>query len=149
MEKIPWRWLTGSGVTAGRRLSAAILITLLFSGLTFAATLSVGPGRTFATPCRAFASAVDGDVIEIDASGSYNSDACGIYPNNLTIRGVNGRPQINADGAYAVGKGTWVVSGSGTVIENVEMFGGSAPDHFGAAIRLDGRDLTLRNSYLH
>jgi len=149
MAKIIWRWFIESSVTAGSKLPGAVLITLLFSGLTFAATLSVGPGKTFPTPCSAFVSAEDGDVVEIDASGSYNSDACGIYPNSLTIRGVNGRPKINANGAYAVEKGTWVVSGSGTVIENIEMVGGNAPDHFGAAIRLDGRDLTLHGSYLH
>ena len=130
-------------------LSAAALMTLMLSGLASAATLSVGPGKTFATPCRAFAAAANGDVIEIDASGVYNGDVCGIYPSNLTIRGVNGRPKINANGANAMGKGTWVVSGVGTVIENVEMFGAKVADQNGAAIRLDGRDLTLRGSYLH
>src|SRR5690349_6585380 len=110
MATIIWRWLIASSIAAICRLFAATLITLLFSGLTSAGILSVGPGKTFSTPCRAFASAADGDVIEIDASGSYNGDARGIYANNLTIRGVNGRPRINADGAYAAGKGTWVVS---------------------------------------
>ncbi len=130
-------------------LSAAALTTLMLSGLASAATLSVGPGKPYATPCRAFAAAGNGDLIEIDASGSYNGDVCGIYPNNLTIRGVNGRPKINANGANAMGKGTWVVIGSGTVIENVEMYGARVADQNGAAIRLDGRDLTLRGSYLH
>ena len=121
----------------------------MYSGLASAATLSVGPGKTYATPCRAFAAAGNGDIVEIDASGAYNGDVCGIYPNNLTIRGVNGRPKINANGANAMGKGTWVVSGNGTVIENVEMFGARVADQNGAALRLDGRDLTLRGSYLH
>ena len=130
-------------------LSAAALTTLMLSGLASAATLSVGPGKTYATPCRAFAAAANGDLIEIDASGSYNGDVCGVYPNNLTIRGVNGRPKINANGANSMGKGTWVVIGAGTVIENVEMYGAKVADQNGAAIRLDGRDLTLRGSYLH
>ncbi len=130
-------------------LSAAALTALMLSGLASAATLSVGPGKTYTTPCRAFAAAKNGDIIEIDASGAYNGDVCGIYPSNLTIRGVNGRPKINANGANAMGKGIWVVSGVGTVIENVEMFGAKVRDQNGAAIRLDGRDLTLRNSYLH
>jgi hypothetical protein len=130
-------------------LSAAALLTLAFSAVASAATLSVGPGKAFSTPCRAFAAAANGDVIEIDASGSYNGDGCGIYPSNLTIRGVNGRPKINANGANSMGKGTWVVSGTGTVIENVEMYGARVADQNVAAIRLDGRDLTLRGSYLH
>ena len=130
-------------------LSAAALTALMLSGLASAATLSVGPGKTYATPCRAFAAAGNGDIVEIDASGVYNGDVCGIYPSNLTIRGVNGRPKINANGANAMGKGTWVVSGSNTVIENVEMFGARVADRNGAAIRLDGYHLTLRGSYLH
>jgi hypothetical protein len=130
-------------------LSAAAITFLMLSGLASAATLSVGPGKTHATPCRAFAAAGNGDIVEIDAAGSYVGDVCGIYANNLTIRGVNGRPKINANGANSMGKGTWVVSGTGTVIENVEMFGARVPDRNGAAIRLDGRDLTMRGSYLH
>lgn len=110
---------------------------------------SVGPGKYYATPCRAFASSADGDVIEIDGSVTYSGDVCGIYRNNLTIRGVNGRPKIDANGMSALGKGIWVVAGTGTVIENVEMFGAKVPDKNGAAIRLDGKHLTLRNSYLH
>jgi hypothetical protein len=130
-------------------LSAAALTALMLSGFATAATLSVGPGKTYATPCRAFAAAGNGDLVEIDASGTYSGDVCGIYPSKLTIRGVNGRPKINANGASSMGKGTWVVIGSGTVIENVEMFGAKVRDRNGAAIRLDGRDLTLRGSYLH
>jgi hypothetical protein len=130
-------------------LSAAAIAALMLSGLASAATLSVGPGKSYATPCRAFAAAGNGDTVEIDAGGTYNGDVCGIYPSNLTIRGVNGRPKINANGANAMGKGTWVVIGTGTVIENVEMFGARVADRNGAAIRLDGRDLTLRGSYLH
>lgn len=130
-------------------LSAAAITALMLSGLASAATLSVGPGKTYATPCRAFAAASNGDTVEIDAGGSYSGDVCGIYPGNLTIRGVNGRPKINANGANSMGKGTWVVIGTGTVIENVEMFGAKVPDQNGAAIRLDGRDLTVRGSYLH
>ncbi|WP_194711056.1 hypothetical protein [Noviherbaspirillum soli] len=130
-------------------LSAAAVLTLFVSASASAATLQVGPGKTFSTPCRAFAAASDGDTIEIDAAGSYNGDVCGIGRSWLTIRGVNGRPKINANGANSMGKGIWVVQGTGTVIENVEMFGARVADRNGAALRLDGRDLTLRGSYLH
>jgi hypothetical protein len=80
---------------------------------------------------------------------SYTGDVCTFYANNLQIRGVNGRPKIEAAGRYAGGKGTWVVGGSGTVIDNVEMSGAKVPDRNGAAIRLDGKHLTVRNSFLH
>jgi len=114
-----------------------------------AATLSVGSGKVYTTPCRAFAAAANGDIVEIDAAGSYSGDVCGIYASNLTIRGVNGRPKIDANGKNAMGKGIWVVNGAGTVVENVKMFGAKVIDRNGAAIRLDGRDLTLRRVYFH
>ncbi|MFC7517554.1 hypothetical protein ACFQUU_21310 [Herbaspirillum sp. GCM10030257] len=114
-----------------------------------ATVLSVGPGKAYATPCAAFAAAGDGSIIEIDAAGSYVGDVCGITRNNLTIRGINGRPKIDANGKNAMGKGSWVVSGSNTTIENIEMYGARVPDKNGAAIRLDGKHLTLRGSYLH
>jgi hypothetical protein len=111
--------------------------------------LRVGPGQAYAAPCAAFAAASDGAVIEIDAAGSYAGDVCGIARSNLVIRGVNGRPRIDAAGANAMGKGVWVVQGNNTTIENVEILGARVADRNGAAIRLDGLHLTLRGSYLH
>jgi hypothetical protein len=111
--------------------------------------LQVGPGKTYATPCAAFAAATDGAVIEIDAAGAYAGDVCGIPRSNLVIRGVNGRPKIDAAGKNAMGKGVWVVQGNNTTIENVEIFGAKVADRNGAALRLDGKHLTLRGSYLH
>ena len=114
-----------------------------------AATRSVGPGKTYATPCTAFASAAAGDLVEIDGSATFSGDVCGIYTNNLTIRGINGRPKINANGSNAMGKGTWVIIGNDVVVENVEMFGAAVPDQNGAALRLEGNNFTLRGSFLH
>jgi len=114
-----------------------------------AATLSVGPGKTYPTPCRAFAAAKAGDLIEIAGNTTYSGDVCAIYPSNLTIRGVNGRPRIDAAGKNALGKGTWVVVGNNIVIENVEMFGARVPDKNGAALRLEGTNFTLRLGFLH
>lgn len=128
---------------------SAVLLFLSMAGAASAATISVGPGKTYSAPCAAFSAARDGDIVEIDAAGSYIGDVCGIYPSNLTIRGVNGRPRIDAGGRNAMGKGIWVLSGSNTTIENVEMFGAKVNDRNGAALRLDGQHLTLRGSYLH
>jgi hypothetical protein len=111
--------------------------------------LRVGPGLAYATPCAAFAAATDGAVIEIDAAGSYAGDVCGIARSNLTIRGVNGRPKIDAAGRNAMGKGVWVVQGNNTTIDNVEISGAKVADRNGAALRLDGKHLTLLGSYLH
>ena len=54
-------------------------------------TLQVGPAKQYATPSEAAAVATDGDVIEIDAV-DYVGDVANWRANNLTIRGVGGRP---------------------------------------------------------
>jgi len=114
-----------------------------------AATLRVGPGQTYARPCLAFASAKDGDTIEIDAGGDYSGDVCSFAASNLLIRGVNGRPRIDAAGRAAAGKGVWVVQGNNNIVDNVEILGATVPDRNGAAIRFEGVNLTLRRVYFH
>jgi hypothetical protein len=127
----------------------ALLVAAAAIGSASAATLSVGPGKTFSTPCAAIGAARDGDTIEIDAGTVYTGDACKIARNNLTIRGVNGRPKIDAAGKNDSGKGTWLVTGNDLVVDNVEMSGAKVPDQNGAAFRLEGTNFTLRNSFLH
>ena len=113
-----------------------------------AATLQVGPDKPFPTPCAAIAVAQDGDVIEIDA-GLYLRDVCVVRPNNLTLRGVNGRAHLEARDANAQGKGIWVIKGNDVLVENIEFSGASVPDHNGAGIRAEGINLTVRNCYFH
>lgn len=132
-----------------RFIAPAALLSLVFAIPASAATLSVGPGKTYATPCKAFAVAKSGDVVEITGNTTYSGDVCGISTSNLTIRGVNGRPKINANGKNAMGKGTWVISGSNVTVDNVEMYGAKVLDKNGAALRLEGTSFTLRNSFLH
>ena len=109
----------------------------------------VGPKAKYKTPCRAFAAAGDGDTIEIDARGDYKGDVCAIWKNRLTIRGVNGRPKIDAAGKAAEGKAIWVVKGGGTVVDNIEFTGAAVGEFNGAGIRQEGRGLTVLNCYFH
>lgn len=132
-----------------RRATVAAMTTVAVMGSASAATLSVGPGKTYAAPCAALNAASDGDIIEIAGNATYKGDVCGIYRNNLTIRGVNGRPKIDAAGKNAMGKAIWVVAGNNVTIENVEMFGAKVPDKNGAALRLEGTKFTLRLAFLH
>jgi hypothetical protein len=131
------------------RLAPALVVSLLAATGASAATLSVGPGKQYSAPCAAFNAARDGDTIEISGNNIYKGDVCGISRNNLTIRGVNGRPMIDANGANAMGKAIWVVGGNNITIENVEMYGARVPDQNGAALRLEGTGFTLRQSFLH
>ncbi|MBN1671580.1 MAG: right-handed parallel beta-helix repeat-containing protein [Kiritimatiellae bacterium] len=113
-----------------------------------AATLRVGPGRTYTKPSQAAAAASNGDVIEIDA-GLYAGDACSWYAHDLTIRGIGGMAHLRADGVHAQGKAIWVTKGTNTTVENIEFSGATVPDQNGAGIRAEGRDLTIRNCTFH
>ena len=127
-------------------LAAALLAT---AGAAGAATLSVGPGKTYVAPCAAFAAARDGDTIEIVGDWTYSGDTCAIARSNLTIRGVQGRPVIDAAGRQFGNKGTWVVTGNNITVENVEMLGSKVMDGNGAALRLEGTNFTLRQAFIH
>ncbi len=110
--------------------------------------LHVGPTAEYATPSAAASVAHDGDTIEI-ASGEYHGDVAVWTANRLRIVGAVPRPHVLADGKDAMGKGLWVVKGDDLLIENVEMSGAKVADRNGAALRVEGRNFTLRNSYLH
>ncbi|HEY3448989.1 MAG TPA: right-handed parallel beta-helix repeat-containing protein [Myxococcales bacterium] len=133
---------------------AAILVAgalLVLAAPARANTLQVGPGKTYAKPCAAFAAANAGDTVEIDAAGNgtYDGDVCAFNKNDLTIRGVNGRARIDAAGQNSQGKAIWVIQGSSTVVENVELSGCAVADKNGAGIRQEGPNLTVRGCYFH
>ncbi|WP_437730553.1 right-handed parallel beta-helix repeat-containing protein [Sorangium sp. So ce1335] len=140
----------GTRLVRGFLGSGAALLTLLAaSPAAFAATLAVGPGKMYATPCEAVSAAADDDIIEIDAAGSYDGDVCAIPQNGLTLRGVGGRAKIDAAGRSSGGKAIWVIQGDDTVVENIEFSGATVPDQNGAGIRQEGANLTVRGCYFH
>jgi len=110
--------------------------------------LRVGAKRSLEAPSWAADCAKDGDIIEVDA-GLYSGDVAVWTKNDLTIRGVGGRPQIHVGGRSAEGKAIWVVKGRNTTIENFEFSGAQVPDGNGAAIRLEGPGLIVRHAYFH
>jgi hypothetical protein len=122
--------------------------TLLFALPAAAATLQVGPTRTYTAPCTAIAVAQANDVIEIDA-GTYSGDVCQWSTNGLTLRGVGGLAHLDAAGMSSQGKAIWVISGNDTTVENIEFSGATVVDMNGAGIRQEGVNLTVRGSYFH
>ena len=128
--------------------SASLTVALLASG-SLAATLRVGPTRTYTTISSAAAAAQSGDSVLIDA-GTYTGDVCSWNASNLVVRGVGGRPILNANGLNAAGKGTWVVVGGNFTAENIEFYGATCVDMNGAGIRSDAPGyLVIRNCYFH
>jgi hypothetical protein len=132
-----------------RALFIAAVASFAAPSLARAATLTVGTGKMYAAPCAAVAAANDGDTIEIDAAGAYGGDVCAIAKNGLTLRGVAGRPKIDAAGKNSGGKGIWVISGNDTTVENIEFSGATVPDQNGAGIRQEGANLTVSRCYFH
>lgn len=121
------------------------MLLCLLPAVCAAETRRVGPGQRYRAPCEAIRAAAAGDVIEIDAAGSYTGDVCAFYPAKLTLRGVNGRPRIDAGGRTAQGKGIWVIGGGEVMVENIEFTGARCPDRNGAGIRFEGKRLTVRD----
>lgn len=108
------------------------------------------PGFDFQFVRDAAAAVQDGDTVDIDGRGVYRGDVCGWTRNNLLIRGVNGRPHLEANGAHFGGKGIWVFSGNNIRVENIEFSGAVVPDNNGAGIRLEPNISTvIVNCYFH
>jgi Right handed beta helix region len=131
---------------------AAIGLSLSAAGAAHAATLSVGAGKTYTTPCAAIAAAQSGDVVEV-SPGTY-TDSCEINVDNLTLRGVGSRPKIDLSGSThpADYKGIYVVNGNNVTIENLELTGSHIPvneGENGAAIRDQSQNLTVNGCYIH
>lgn len=133
-----------------KNLTHFLMVSVLMTQSIVAATIKVGPSRAVTSPSAAASLANDGDVVEIDA-GTYTNAAIGTWTqNNLTIRGVGGRPVMNVTGiSISNRKAIWVIQGNNTNVENIEFTGAAVPDHNGAGIRQKGDHLTVRSCYFH
>ncbi len=132
---------------------SAFTLAAWMPGSATAATLTVGPGKTYQTVKDAVAAAQSGDTIEVDA-GEYVDDISSIKVNDLTIRGVGGRPHLKATVPPPNKKGIFVVEqGVGPVtVENLELSGSRISEgdgNNGAGIRAQGTDLRVKNCYIH
>ncbi len=124
------------------------VLTLALSGVSYADTLQVGPGRVYQTPGAAARAARDGDIIAIDA-GVYAGDVAVWPQHRLRLRGVGGRAQLQAQGNAAEEKAIWVLKGDDIVVENIEFSGAQVNHKNGAGIRFEGANLTIRNAHFH
>jgi hypothetical protein len=116
------------------------------------AILTVGPGKTYATPCAAIAAAPANAEIDIDAA-TY-TDSCEIATVGLRLRGVGGRPKIDLSGTnHPFGyKGIYVVSADNVFLDNLELTGAHIDDSNGAngaGLRVTGHGLVVHNCFFH
>ena len=146
------------------------IFLLLGAAICGAATLTVGPGKQYATPCPAIKAAASGDTITIDYNSGIpyteladpthgNRSDCVWFTNNLTIVGVNGRPVLDAAGE-TIQKGIFNPYGANNVISNLEFRNTATPGgqgDNGAGIRVDsgstaspaGGNITVQFCYIH
>jgi hypothetical protein len=107
--------------------------------------IQVGPSRTVKLPSQASAIAKTGDIVEIDAD-SYVGDVTVWTQDNLTLRGIGGRPRILAAGQAAEDKAIWVIKGRNAIVDNIEFAGAAVPTGNGAGIRAEGINLRILRS---
>ncbi len=100
-------------------------------------------GRGAATLADALRLARDGDIVLVPA-GEYRGDVAVVHQKQLTIRGLDPRPVLIADGRHAEGKAILVVRDGDIEIENIEFRGARVPDGNGAGIRFEKGRLRVR-----
>ncbi len=128
------------------RLPALIAAALgLCAAQLNAATLRVGPGEALGSIAEAARLARDGDVVEI-LPGTYRGDVAVWTQRRLTLRGLDPRPVLVADGRSAEGKAIWVIRNGDITIDNIEFRGARVADGNGAGIRFERGRLHVRNS---
>lgn len=152
------------------KFSKVILLLFVCTSIGSAATLTVGPDGQYATPCAALQSVSDGDTVLVDANHGIpyaeppdpnhggRSD-CRITNNNLTIRGINGRPILDAAGEF-IEKAIFVLDGHDILVDNFEFRNAATPPGAGdngAGIKVEdgsnsapaGGNITVTHSYFH
>ncbi len=125
-----------------------LLLFVLCSGLSIAKTWKVGTSRTYKLPSQVATLVSQGDTVEIDA-GVYSSDVAKWTANNLVIKGVGGLAHLKSNGNASGGKGIWVIAGHGVKIEYIEFSECAVPDHNGAGIRIEGKNISISYCYFH
>jgi hypothetical protein len=106
-----------------------------------AKTLQVGPDRELKQPSDAAAAAQDGDTIEIDPVKDGYFDCAVLKASHLTVVG-KGDDVVLTD-KTCQGKAIFVTTGDDITIQNLTLTRARVPDHNGAGIRAEGKNLTI------
>ena len=128
-----------------------ILVPVFVAHALLGNIVQVGASRAYKTVQEGYNAAVAGDTIEIDA-GDYPNTAFKIAKSNLTLKGVGGRPHLSYAGDVPNGKGILVVEDPTVhdiTFDNLEISNATGSSGNEASIRFQGKNLTVRNCYLH
>jgi hypothetical protein len=110
------------------------------------ATLTVGPGKQYATLSAAITASHDGDAILVQA-GTYTNDFATINT-KISITGVGGLVNLVATVAPPNGKAI-LVTNTDVTLTNIAFSGAKVPDGNGAGIRYQCGNLIINDSYFH
>lgn len=124
----------------------------LLSSVASAATLTVGPGKTFATVEAAVTASSNGDVLQVQ-SGTYTDDTATITT-SITIEAVGGRVSMVATVPLANQKAILIVGTSVTsptvTIDGFDFSGAATPSgNNGSGVLYQSGFLTLTNDSFH
>ena len=124
------------------QLICLVLLATLAAGTSaHAATLTVGPGRAYATPSAAAKAAHPGDTVQIEP-GTYRD--CAVWrANRLTIEGTG--PGVVLADSICQGKAIFVIHANDVTVRRLTFRGARSVDGNGAGIRAEGINLTLDN----
>lgn len=129
-------------------LALAMLLSLVILDVAAARKWQVGPSRPYTRPSAVASLVGNGDTVEIDST--RYTDVCSWRANDLLLKGPSGRPNLDATGMQlAEGKAVWVIKGRNNTVDGIEFMGAACVDLNGAGIRIEGANLTVRNSFFH
>ena len=122
--------------------SLLMLLAGCAGGLGGGGVLEVGPTQRLKLPSQAAAAAGAGDIIRI-APGEYAD--CAVWrASRLTIEATGDGTVLT--GKTCAGKGIFVIDGNDITVRNITFMRAEVPDHNGAGIRAEGRNLTVKKS---
>ena len=109
-------------------------------------SLTVGPGKQYATLAAAIAASNNGDVIQVQA-GTYTNDFATINT-KITIEGVGGMVNLVATAPPPNGKAI-LVTNTDVTLDNIAFSGAKVADGNGAGVRYQTGNLTINDCYFH
>jgi Right handed beta helix region len=133
---------SGRARRAGGALLGALAWLAACPSEATAEVLEVGAERSLQVPSEAAAVAKDGDIVRIDP-GDY-VDCAVWHASGLVLEAPEGAAHVR-DRACA-DKAIWVIAGDDVTVDNITFSGARVADQNGAGIRVQGRNLTVRNA---
>lgn len=129
----------GEAISAGLRLLARVLPSVLLAAPACGRTLQVGEGAAFHSLTEALAQAAAGDTVML-GPGEYYECAATTVP-DLTLQGA-GAATVLTDRTCA-GKALLIAQGDRLTVRDLVLARARVPDMNGAGIRLEGQGLLL------